>query len=44
MDFRELGLGTMDLIDPAQDWGQWRALVKLVMNLQVLYRKMFLNI
>jgi hypothetical protein len=35
MDLREIGWGGMDWIDLAQDRDQWRALVKMVMNLQV---------
>jgi hypothetical protein len=35
MDLRELVWGCMDWIDLAQDRDQWRALVNLVMNLQV---------
>jgi hypothetical protein len=39
MDPRETGWGGVDWIDMTQDRDQWRALVYLVMNLQVL--KMF---
>jgi hypothetical protein len=35
MDLREIGWSSMDWIDLAQDRGQWRALVNLIMNLQV---------
>jgi hypothetical protein len=35
MDLREIGWGGMDWIDQAQDRDQWRALVNMVMNLQV---------
>jgi hypothetical protein len=35
IDLREIGWGTMDLIDLAQDRDQWRALVNTVMNLRV---------
>jgi hypothetical protein len=35
MDFREIGWGGMDWIDLAQDGDQWRALVNMVMNVQV---------
>jgi hypothetical protein len=35
MDLREIGWGGMDWIDLAQDKGQWRDLVKTVMNLRV---------
>jgi hypothetical protein len=35
IDLREVGRGGMDWIDLAQDRGQWRALVKTVMNLWV---------
>jgi hypothetical protein len=34
-DFREMGWDGMEWIDLAQDRGQWRALVKTVMNLRV---------
>jgi hypothetical protein len=33
MDLREIGWSGMDWIDLAQDGGQWRALVNMVMNL-----------
>jgi hypothetical protein len=36
MDFREIGWGGMDWIDLAQDRDQWRALVSMIMNLQVV--------
>jgi hypothetical protein len=32
---REIGWGSMDWIDLAQDRDQWRAVVNMVMNLQV---------
>jgi hypothetical protein len=35
MDLREIGWGSMDWIDLAQDRGQWRALVNTVINLRV---------
>jgi hypothetical protein len=35
MDLREIGWGSMDWIDLAQDMEQWRALVNTVMNIQV---------
>jgi hypothetical protein len=35
MDLRETGLDGMDWIELAQDREQWRALVSMVMNLQV---------
>jgi hypothetical protein len=35
MDLREIGWGSMDCIDLAQDRDQWRALVNTVMNLRV---------
>jgi hypothetical protein len=35
MDFQEVGCGGMDWIELAQDMNKWRALVKVVMNLQV---------
>jgi hypothetical protein len=34
MDHREIGLGSMDLIDLAQDRNHWRALVNKVMNVR----------
>jgi hypothetical protein len=35
MDLREIGWGGMELVDLAQDRGQWKALVNTVKNLQV---------
>jgi hypothetical protein len=35
MDLRDIGWGGMDWIDLAQDRDQWRALVNIVMNVQV---------
>jgi hypothetical protein len=35
MDLRWIGWGSMDWIDLAQDRNQWRALVNMVINLQV---------
>jgi hypothetical protein len=35
MDLRVIGWGGMDWIDLAQERDQWRALVNMVMNLQV---------
>jgi hypothetical protein len=35
VDFREIGWGGMEWINLAQDRDQWRALVNMVMNLQV---------
>jgi hypothetical protein len=35
MDLREIGWDGMDWIVQAQDRDQWRALVKMVMNLRV---------
>jgi hypothetical protein len=35
MDLGEIGWGGVDWIGLAQDRGKWRALVNLVMNLQV---------
>jgi hypothetical protein len=35
MDLQEVGWGSMDWIDMAQDRDRWRALVNAVMNLQV---------
>jgi hypothetical protein len=34
-DIRELGWDSMDWIHPAQDGDQWRAFVKMDMNLRV---------
>jgi hypothetical protein len=36
MDLREIGWGSEDWIQLAQDRDRWRALVNTVMNLQVL--------
>jgi hypothetical protein len=36
MDFKEIGWGSVDLIQLAQDRDRWRALVNTVMNLRVL--------
>jgi hypothetical protein len=35
IDLREMGWDYMDLIDLAQDRGQWRALLNMVMTLRV---------
>jgi hypothetical protein len=35
MDLTEIGRYGMDWIDVAEDRGQWRALVNMVMNLRV---------
>jgi hypothetical protein len=35
MDLREVGWGSTDWIDLAQDKDQWRALVNTVMNLHI---------
>jgi hypothetical protein len=35
MDLREIGWGGMDWLDLAQDMDQWRALMNMVINLQV---------
>jgi hypothetical protein len=35
IDLREIGWDVMDWIDVAQDRDKWRALVNMVMNLQV---------
>jgi hypothetical protein len=35
MDLGEIGWGGMDWIDLSQDRDQWKALVNMVMNLQV---------
>jgi hypothetical protein len=36
MDLREIGWGTVDWIQLAQDRDRWRALVNMVVNLRVL--------
>jgi hypothetical protein len=36
MDLREIGWGTVDWIQLAQDRDQWRAFLNTVMNLRVL--------
>jgi hypothetical protein len=36
MDLREIGWGSVDWIQLAQDTGRWQALVNTVMNLRVL--------
>jgi hypothetical protein len=36
MDLREIGWGSVEWIQLAQDRGRWRALVNNVMNLRVL--------
>jgi hypothetical protein len=35
-DFREIGLGSVDWIQSAQDRDRWRALVRAVMKLRIL--------
>jgi hypothetical protein len=35
MDLREIKWDSMDWIDMAQDWDQWSALVKTVLNFRV---------
>jgi hypothetical protein len=35
MDFKGIGCGGKDWIHPAQDRGQWKAIVNMVMNLRV---------
>jgi hypothetical protein len=35
MDLREIGWDVVDCIDMAQDRHQWRALLNMIMNLQV---------
>jgi hypothetical protein len=35
MDYREIGRGSMDWMDLAQDRNEWRAVVNTVMNLRV---------
>jgi hypothetical protein len=40
MDLREIGWGSIDWIQLAQDRDQWRALVNTVMNLRVLVPQM----
>jgi hypothetical protein len=37
MDLREIGWGSVDWIQLAQDKDRWRALVNTVMNLRVLH-------
>ena len=37
MDLQEMGWGSMDWIDLAQDRDKWRALVNVVMKLRVPY-------
>jgi hypothetical protein len=34
MDLREIGLGSVDWIDLAQDKDQWRALVNIVISIK----------
>jgi hypothetical protein len=36
MDFKEIGWGSLDWIDLAQDRDTWMALVKMIMNIRVL--------
>jgi hypothetical protein len=36
MDLTEIGWGSVDWIQLAQDWGRWRALVNTVINLRIL--------
>ena len=36
MHVEEVGWGVMNWIDLAEDMGRWRALVNVVMNLQIL--------
>jgi hypothetical protein len=36
MPLREIGWGSVDWIQLAQDWDRWRALVNTVINLRVL--------
>jgi hypothetical protein len=35
IDLTEIGWGGVDLIGLVQDWDQWRAVVNMVINLQV---------
>jgi hypothetical protein len=42
MDLREIGLGGVDWIRPAQDRDRWRAVASEVMNLQVLAPRSYL--
>jgi hypothetical protein len=46
MDLREIGWGSVDWIQLAQDRGRWRALVNTVMTLRVLapLSKLFSNV
>jgi hypothetical protein len=39
MDLKEIGWGSVDWIQLAQDWDRWRALVNTVMNLRVLAQR-----
>jgi hypothetical protein len=36
MDLREIGLGVVEWIQPAQDRDRWQAVMNAVMNLRVL--------
>ena len=38
MDFREVGCDSGDRIDLAEDRDQWRAYIRVVMNLRVPYK------
>jgi hypothetical protein len=42
MDLREIGSGSVDWIQLAQDRDQWRAVVSTVMNLRVLAPRSYL--
>jgi hypothetical protein len=43
MHLREIGLGSVDWIQLAQDRDRWRALVNTVMNLRVLMPRSYVS-